>query len=189
MLQVGQTLMIPVSGVTANPELANSKPEYMNPSGGLDRDALQRYAERASASASIPSGKKKITHVVKNGDTLSDIATLYHTSVDRLRGWNNLSRRRHIYPGQKLAVYVADSYQEAEARDTASTTVTMADESRFEKTRHVVERGQTLYSIGRQYNVPISDLMSWNGLSRSNIRPGDVLVVWTPRAAVEAGVR
>jgi hypothetical protein len=31
--------------------------------------------------------------------------------------------------------------------------------------------------------------MSWNGLSRSNIRPGDVLVVWTPRAAVEAGVR
>jgi membrane-bound lytic murein transglycosylase D len=190
MLQVGQTLMIPVSGITANPELANSKPEYMNPSGGLDREALQRYAARASASAAIPIGKKKITHVVKKGDTLSDIAAHYHTSPDRLRSWNNLSRRRHIYPGQKLAVYVSESYQQAEVRDTATATnVAVADESRFEKTRHVVERGQTLYSIGRQYNVSIPDLMSWNGLSRSNIRPGDVLVVWTPRASVEAGVR
>jgi LysM repeat protein len=62
-------------------------------------------------------------------------------------------------------------------------SVVVADESRFEKTRHVVTRGESLYSIGRQYNVTTQDLMSWNGLTRSNIRPGDVLVIWTPRGA------
>jgi len=190
MLQIGQTLMIPVSGVTASPDLANSKPAYMNPSAGVDKNALNRYAQRASANYVVPAGTKKVTHVVRKGDTLSDIAAAYHTTTSRLRAWNNLSRRRHIYPGQKLAIYVSESYQQAEARDTAAATnVVVADEARFEKARHVVERGESLYSIARQYGVSIQDLMSWNGLSRSNLRAGDVLVVWTPRAAVETGAR
>jgi membrane-bound lytic murein transglycosylase D len=194
MLQVGQTLMIPVSGgVPSNPDLANSKPTYMIPSNGVDKDALNRYAQRASANyvaAANTSGKTKITYRVKKGDTLGQIAEQYHTSVDRIRSWNNLSRRRHIYAGQRLAIYVSESYQQAEARDTSSSTnVVVADESRFEKTKHVVERGESLYSISRQFNVSVQDLMSWNGLSRSSIRSGDVIVVWTPRASVEAGVR
>jgi len=32
----------------------------------------------------------------------------------------------------------------------------------------------------------VQELMSWNGRTRSNIRPGDVLVIWTPRPSVEA---
>lgn len=192
MLQVGQTLMIPVSGgVPSNPNLANSKPAYMIPTNGVDKAALDRYAQRAAAryteSYSAPSDKTKITHVVRKGDTLGQIAEKYHTSTDRIRSWNNLSRRRHIYPGQRLRVYVSDSYQQAEVRDTSSSTnVVVADESRFEKTKHVVERGESLYSISRQFNVSVPDLMSWNGLSRSSIRSGDVLVVWTPRASVNS---
>ncbi|HKW13298.1 MAG TPA: LysM peptidoglycan-binding domain-containing protein [Candidatus Krumholzibacteria bacterium] len=190
MLSVGQTLMIPVSGVTASPDLANSKPQYMIPSNGVDRDALQRYAQRAAVAwTAPPTDKKKIVHVVKPGDTLSEIAEHYHTSIDRIRSWNNLSRRRHIYAGQRLAIYVSESYQQAEVRDTASATqVVNADESRFEKTKHVVERGESLYSISKQFNVSVQDLMSWNGLSRSSIRSGDVIVVWTPRSSMEAGV-
>lgn len=190
MLQIGQTLMIPVSGVTASPQLANSKPEYMNDSSGVDREALERYGKRYAERSSVPAGKKKLVHVVRRGETLGGIAERYHTSVERLRYWNDLERRRHIYPGQKLAIYVQDSFELAETRDTSSAaTVTVADQARFDKTRHVVERGQTLYSIGRQYNVSLQDLMSWNGLTRSNLRPGDVLVIWTPRAGVEAQSR
>ena len=105
----------------------------------------------------------------------------------RLRDWNDISRRRHIYPGQKLAVYVKESFARADAPDEpAAGNVTVADEARFEKTKHVVERGETLYSLGRRYKVSIQDLKSWNGLSRSSIRSGDVLIIWTPRASVEA---
>lgn len=191
MLQVGQTLMIPVSGgVPSNPDLANSKPAYMIPTNGVDKDALNRYAQRAAANYVAPAntaGKKKVTYRVKKGDTLGEIAEQYHTSADRIRGWNNLSRRRHIYAGQRLAIYVNESYQQAEMRDTSSSTnIVVADESRFEKTKHVVERGESLYSISKQFNVSVSDLMSWNGLSRSSIRSGDVIVVWTPRASINS---
>ena len=123
MLSVGQTLMIPVSGASANPDLANSKPQYMIPTNGVDRAALDRYAQRAAANYVAPantSGKKKITYKVRSGDTLGEIAEQYHTSVDRIRSWNDLSRRRHIYAGQRLAIYVSESYQQAEVRDTAS---------------------------------------------------------------------
>jgi LysM repeat protein len=50
----------------------------------------------------------------------------------------------------------------------------------------VVARGESLYSISKQFNVSVPDLMSWNGLSRSSIKSGDVIVIWTPRAPVEA---
>ena len=187
MLQIGQTLMIPVSGVSANPDLANSKPAYMNHSGGVDRERLQRYGERYAQTSAVPSDRKKVVHVVRRGETLGEIAGRYHTSVDRIRGWNELSRRRHIYPGQKLKVYVKESFEVAETSASAPVgNVVVADESRFTKTRHVVERGESLYSIGRQYNVSTQDLMSWNGLSRSNIRTGDVLVIWTPRGGEDA---
>jgi LysM repeat protein len=179
-LQIGQMLMIPVAG-GASPEAAHSKPSYMNSTSAIDRAALERYAARASASAAVPAGKKKLVYVVKPNDTLSEIADRYGTSASRIRSWNDLSRRRHIYPGQKLAIYVAASYDEPESRETVS--VTTADESRFEKTKHVVERGQTFYSIARIYNVSMHDLMSWNGRTRSTLRPGDVLVVYTPRGA------
>jgi membrane-bound lytic murein transglycosylase D len=189
MLQIGQVLMIPkAGGAVPNSGLANSKPEYMNPSAGVDREAIERYSERyakrSAAAAATPDGSRKVIHVVRSGDTLGEIAQQYHVSIERLRGWNDLSRRRHIYPGQKLKVYVPESFQVADAgADNGSSSVVTADESRFTRTRHVVVRGESLYSIGRQYGVSTHDLMSWNGLSRSNIRTGDVLVIWTPRSS------
>lgn len=43
-------------------------------------------------------------HKVKSGQTLSGIAKRYNTSVDSLREANNLGRKSHIKPGQKLKI-------------------------------------------------------------------------------------
>ncbi len=184
-LQIGQRLVIPVPGGTAAYTASvTSKPEYRDRGSSIDRAALERYAERAAASAP-PAGRKRVVYTVKRNDTLSEIAASYHTTVSRIRSWNDLSRRRHIYPGQKLAVYVPESYSDDSGTRVASTGPTTLDETLFIKRTHVVTRGESFYSISRLYNVQVSDLMSWNGRSRSTIRPGDVLVVWTPRTGVE----
>lgn len=181
-LQVGQVVMIPVAGghmPSADGE--NSKPSYMNPKSAINRDALVRYAERASTP---PAGKKRIVYTVRANDTLSEIAQRYGTSASRIRSWNDLSRR-HIYPGQKLALYVAEGRAEpaVEAETTTSVATTLVDETRYEKQKHVVERGETFYSISKSSGVSLQDLMAWNGRSRnSTIRPGDVLVIWRPRS-------
>ncbi len=47
-----------------------------------------------------------------------------------------------------------------------------------EPIRHVVENGETAYSIARLYNVSVTALASWNGLDRNlSVRPGQQLLI------------
>jgi LysM repeat protein len=109
--------------------------------------------------------------------------------VSQIRSWNNLSRRRHIYPGQRLAIYVRDTGS-IKTSSSGSATPGKMDESRFEQQRLVVARGVTFSSISKRYEVSMNDLLAWNGRTRSIIRPGDVLVIWKPRiGAPETGGR
>ncbi len=40
---------------------------------------------------------------------------------------------------------------------------------------HVVQRGETLYSISERYGIPLADLRKWNKLRRDQITVGQVL--------------
>jgi membrane-bound lytic murein transglycosylase D len=185
VLQIGQRLVIPVPG-GSYAEAASSQPAYRTHTSTIDRDALERYAERAAAGAPV-AGRTRVVYTVRPNDTLSEIAESHRVGVSQIRSWNNLSRRRHIYPGQKLAIYVRGAAPEETA--VAAGAVETLDEARFERRQHVVSSGETFYSISRRYNVSMNDLMAWNGKTRSIIRPGDVLVVWQPRPADESGGR
>ena len=49
-------------------------------------------------------GTKQVYHTVSAGDTLSEIAMTYRTSVNKIKKWNGL-RTDRIYPGQKLKIW------------------------------------------------------------------------------------
>lgn len=49
---------------------------------------------------------KKIMYTVKRGDNLSMIAEKYRVRLSDLIVWNGLTRKSHIYPGQKLTIYL-----------------------------------------------------------------------------------
>ena len=53
---------------------------------------------------SYKSPPKKIYYTVKKGDTLSEIAVKYRTSVSKIKRWNGL-RNNLIYPGKKLVIH------------------------------------------------------------------------------------
>jgi membrane-bound lytic murein transglycosylase D len=51
--------------------------------------------------------KEKIVHVVKKGETLVKIGSLYGVSVANIRKWNNLGRKsRVVSVGRKLTLYI-----------------------------------------------------------------------------------
>lgn len=55
------------------------------------------------------------------------------------------------------------------------------------RAQHVVARGDTLFSIGRQYELDFRQIAAWNDLSAPYlIRPGQTLWVASPEAAREA---
>ena len=61
-------------------------------------DLYRKLALKKSA------GSKQIYHTVRGGDTLSEIAMAYRTSVGKIKKWNGL-RSDRIYTGQKLKIW------------------------------------------------------------------------------------
>jgi membrane-bound lytic murein transglycosylase D len=168
-IREGQMLIVPLQGHHA--EVASSKPMYKSPSRKIDKNALENYAKRSAP----PKGYKRVDYVVRQNDTLGEIAEIYGTSARKIRAWNNLSYRRYIYPGQKLALYVPEPFKLPQQRDSAAP-----NQSQYVKRVHVVKKGETFYSISRSYNVRLDELLVWNNKHhRSIIHPGDVLEIWT----------
>lgn len=105
-----------------------------------------------------PTTSRKITYVVRNGDTLSEIADRHGMSSRQLRNWNRLGR--YIYPGQKLTIW-----EGARASSSSATVVQ-------------VRRGDTLWEIAKRHGVSLTSLLRENGLSKASlIRPGDRIKV------------
>jgi peptidoglycan DL-endopeptidase LytE len=95
------------------------------------------------------------TYRVQSGDTLSEIAYKYDTSVSSLKNWNDLTSDM-IYVDQVLEV-------------SASTTASA-------KT-YTVQSGDYLSKIGQKFDVYVAELKKWNNLTSDVIHPGQVLKV------------
>lgn len=69
--------------------------------------AAPAEAKAASTTAASPS-RRKVTHIIRRGETLSSIARRYRTSVAALKNWNGL-RSNNIQAGKRLAVYTTQA--------------------------------------------------------------------------------
>ncbi len=74
------------------------------PAAAAERTAT-RPASNANGDAPAAS-RTKVTYRVRKGDTLYSIARAFRTTVDAIRGWNDLKGDR-IVPGDRLTVYTA----------------------------------------------------------------------------------
>lgn len=102
----------------------------------------------------------RVFHVVKRGETLSDISDRYGIDEDSLRTANKLKGSR-VYPNMKLRL-VSHVEPKAETKKTAS--------ARSKKVRyHTVKKGETLTSISGKYGVDIDDLKAANRIKGNKI--------------------
>lgn len=92
------------------------------------------------------------TYTIKKGDTLSEIATRYNTTVSKLVETNNISNPNLIYPGQELKV----------------------NGSAIKVTTYTIKKGDTLSEIAQKYNTTVSKLVKDNNIKDKNkIYPGN----------------
>ena len=102
----------------------------------------------------------KTFHVVKRGETLSDISDRYGIDEGSLRSANKLKGSR-VYPNMKLRL-VSHVEPKAETKKTAS--------ARSVKTKyHTVKKGETLSSISDKYGIDIDDLKTANKIKGNKI--------------------
>ena len=125
-----------------------------------------------SSSNRASSNDDAITHTVRYGDTISEIADKYGVSQASVRKWNGLSSNK-IKVGQRLTIYSGKAnrdYTSASANSASAPTVKKG------KT-HTVRYGDTISEISMKYGVSQADIREWNGLSSNKIKVGQKLVV------------
>ena len=105
------------------------------------------------------SNESKI-HKVKKGETLSGIADNYRVTISSLQKLNNISGNK-IIAGQELKI----------PNTTDVKTKSKNDDY------HIVENGETLYSIAIMYNTSVQKIKTLNHLSSSKIIVGQKLKV------------
>ncbi len=110
--------------------------------------------------------KKKIHHTVKRGDTISEIAEMYKTSIKNIKRWNGL-RSDVIRIGQKLEIWTKES-----------KTVLSKNKS-SQRVYYTVRYGDTLSEIAIKYGVSIKKIKRWNRLSSDKIVIGQKLIIWS----------
>jgi membrane-bound lytic murein transglycosylase D len=130
---------------------------------------------------------------ISKGQTLSEIARRYRTTVEVLETANQL-RGTSIRAGHYLMVPVASQAGESYKLSAAQRLNRKQNSARNGyKTRHVVRNGDTLWELSREYKVGVRSLASWNGMAPGDtLRVGQTLVVWTgkqPSQSLHTGSR
>ena len=107
-----------------------------------------------------PSNIKNNTHIVTKGESLYSIAQKYNTTIGALKSLNNL-KNNILSVGQilKLPNYINLT------KPASNITI------------YTVKRGDTLYSIAKQYDVSIDDLLEYNQLFNTILTIGQQLVI------------
>ncbi len=147
----GQTLRIPISEKPA--------PEASATTASAPASTATAVSKPAAVST------QKVTYTVKRGDTLSDVALKYNTTVPKLQALNN-KKSSSIYAGERLIVG-----EKAVAQAPAGHKVV-----------HKVKSGETLGQIAINYGVPSKDIIAWNNKSSSVIYVNENLTIYTKNA-------
>lgn len=134
------------------------------------------------ALASVPDNERVRwqRHKVGNGETISEIAEQYHTTLASIRSANGI-RGNTIQAGSHLMIPVATKPLSAYGQSADERrTKTQNRERKGNRVDHVVVAGESFWSISQRYGVNMQSLASWNGMApRDTLSVGQKLAVWT----------
>jgi membrane-bound lytic murein transglycosylase D len=111
--------------------------------------------------------QRQIVYRVRSGETLSSIARRHGMPVSTLARLNNLGTADALVKGQRLVIKASARRYRDEGAQSGRRVL------------YTVHRGDTVYSISRQFQVSVPQLKAWNGLNQHHqIRAGQRIVMY-----------
>jgi membrane-bound lytic murein transglycosylase D len=149
-VSVGDTLKIP--------EITGQVPDkVLLAASRVDRPETDRGGRKAH----------QIVYRVRAGETLSSIARSHGIPVSTLARLNNMGASDSLMKGQRLVIKASTRRYRDEGVITGRRVL------------YTVRRGDTVYSISRQFQVSVPQLKTWNGLNQHHqIRAGQHIVMY-----------
>jgi murein DD-endopeptidase MepM/ murein hydrolase activator NlpD len=162
-------------------------------------DPIPSTEEKQISARPEPDSRGVITYpnyqviVAKRNDTMADVAGRIGMSAQDLARHNGLPETYIARKGELFAlpkgtiIPTTEVIEESTLETRAAAAINRAGATPIqtgtlqpgpEPIRHVVEPGETAYSVARLYGVSVTALASWNGLDRDlAVRPGQQLLI------------
>ena len=163
----------PGTFITSLPPDANPNNAFKveNPFAEPDKEGYHTQPPNTDANvqlAKCPTPPGYGYHIVQPGDSIHSIARIYNVTEKSVMQWNNLQNPKQIKVCDKIWII---------PQPAANTTV-QAPAVGY----HVVQKGETLFSIARKYNVTVANIREWNNMKSDDIQLGQRLVVTKSQA-------
>ena len=132
-------------------------------------DKVLLAASRVDRPQTDLGGRKQhqIVYRVRSGETLSSIARRHGMPVSTLARLNNLGTADALVKGQRLVIKASSRRYRDEGVVSGRRVL------------YTVRRGDTIFSISRQFQVSVPQLKTWNGLNQHHqIRAGQRIVMY-----------
>jgi len=128
----------------------------------LDEIPVARFSE-----------KRYAFHRVQSGETLTQLAGRYHTSVKMIMEINNIKEKDFLRVGQKLKIPAGG----AAAGKEIETETEIVSGRNSEPLRHRVKKGDSLRNIAQHYNANLDELIRLNHLKSTQLRSDQELLI------------
>ena len=188
LLQIGQVLKIPKSGLEDIPQNGNSV-SYVVQRGDTLYKIASQYGVSVNdiisannlTSTNLTIGQQLIIptnntsnstteYIVQSNDSLWKIANLCNITVDEIVSLNNL-QTTVIIPGMTLLLPSSCTIQ------SGGTPGNNNGETNNQDIKYTVSLNDTLYGIARKYGTTVAELIEYNNLPSNVLTVGQVLLI------------
>jgi hypothetical protein len=114
-------------------------------------------------------------HIVKEGETLRDIAQLEALRLESLLGYNLLKENMQPATGERLYLR---AHADVPPRLEEGKKMAASSTGKLNLQTCTVQPKETIYSIAKKYNVKIDDIVAWNELQGYNLKTGQQLKIY-----------
>ena len=129
-------------------------------------------------------------HLVRPGETLSQVARSYHTSASVIMQMNGIKNVHKLRAGQALIIPVpagaappvVAEVERTPARKTAhrKTYAAAPAAKGAKKMSYTIQSGDTLWAISQAYGVSVQQLKAWNGIrNHYYLKPGETITLYS----------
>lgn len=125
-------------------------------------------------------------HKVRRGETLGGISKRYGVTISEIKKWNKLKsnsaplgRNLKIITEEQVVAVATPAKSKSNVAEKVQDSVLQKSQIKPNEL-HIVEKGESLYSIAKKHNVTKDDIKTWNNLEDENILIGSSLLVSAP---------
>lgn len=180
-LRIGMRLQVPERGSKPVKLVAkNSNPKTVKPEP-------REVDEKATENTEIVTDEGTF-YIVQAGDTLSEIADEYDSTINELRKMNKLKKGNLLKVGMRIKVPKSD--KGIPVSPDTDEVVPSRGPQELTSFSHIVRAGENLALIAQRYGISVDELKKVNNLKKKTVlRVGTRLIIPVAKSSSGSGVK